>query len=153
MQLLEALYRKRRRLLLYLIRRRLVYTPWMHEDVLHDVFVELMERYDTSKPMWSLARKIANGMCLDVWRIAQRRAEIPAHLPHDWDMEAWMAAREAAQKAERALTRDEVNLLLCEWQRRPPANVAVKIRIAKRKAVAALTPIVATPSTLMPPTG
>jgi hypothetical protein len=107
--------------------------------VLHDVFEKIHTQYDTDRCAWALACTLARARCADVLRVELRTdCELPMHLASGWDVQSWLEARDEAGKASKVLTKQEVSLLLQEWKQRPPQATAVKIRLAKRKAIRAI---------------
>ena len=81
------------------------------EDVLHDVFLELIERYDTTRPCIHLASKLLKPRALNRLLRLRNVVGLPVHLRHEWNMEKWLENREMAGKARKALTQAEVSLL------------------------------------------
>ena len=129
---IAAEYVRRRRLMLWDITRRVGDSD--AEDVLHDIWVERIE-----DPRATWMRLSVKSHCS---RLVARRSRTRLGL-QEWALVARnftevLEQRQLVELAGGVLAQNEVELLLHEWDKAPPAKFAARIRIARRKARKAL---------------
>ena len=125
---IAAEYVRRRRLMLWDIIRRVGDAD--AEDVLHDIWVERIEN-----PRVTWMRLAVKNHC---GRLVARRRRVKLGL-QEWTLGAGnfgeeLERRQLIELVGGVLTQNEVELLLREWDKAPPAAFAQRIRLARRKA-------------------